>query len=106
MKKSIIIILALGFLTCEEKKTASTANLDEKKEVAEQKTERNLKPDGTPYSDKELENMGHTESMVLLYEVPTDTLETIGILVYDGFFTMDALGPLSVLNSMYPTKNF
>ncbi|MEM7484796.1 MAG: DJ-1/PfpI family protein [Bacteroidota bacterium] len=102
MKKTIFILLTLGLLACQEKNESSTAT--EKKEVAKQKKERNLKPDGTPYSDKELESMGHAESMAVLYEVPTDTLETIGILVYDGFFTMDALGPLSVLNSMYPTK--
>lgn len=35
---------------------------------------------------------------------PWDTVKTIGILLYDGFFTMDAMGPLSVLNSMYPTE--
>ncbi len=70
----------------------------------EAKVERNLKPDGTPYSDQELDAMSHDESMMVLYEVPRDTVRTIGVLLYDGFFTMDAMGPLSVLNSMYPTE--
>ncbi|MBS9462462.1 DJ-1/PfpI family protein [Flagellimonas sp. 389] len=102
MKNTIFILMTIVLLGCQEKKISSTALV--KEEITTQKKERNLKSDGTPYSDEELQNMGHAESMAVIYEAPTDTLETIGILVYDGFFTLDALGPLSVLNSMYPTK--
>ncbi|UII74500.1 DJ-1/PfpI family protein [Flagellimonas sp. HMM57] len=102
MKNTFFILMTIVLLGCQEKKLPSTVSV--KEEITTQKKERNIKPDGTPYSDEELQNMGHAESMAVIYEAPTDTLETIGILVYDGFFTLDALGPLSVLNSMYPTK--
>lgn len=102
MKNAIIIILAIGLLSCQEKETSSVTDTNEG--IAIEKKDRNLRSDGTAYSDEELATMGHTESMAVLYEVPTDTIEIIGILLYDGFFTMDAMGPLSVLNSMYPTK--
>lgn len=102
MKNAIIIILAIGLLSCQEKETSSVTDTNEG--IAIEKKDRNLRSDGTAYSDEELATMGHTESMAVLYEVPTDTIEIIGILLYNGFFTMDAMGPLSVLNSMYPTK--
>ncbi|UII78079.1 DJ-1/PfpI family protein [Flagellimonas sp. CMM7] len=102
MKNTIIIFLVIGLLSCQEKQTPSNTNAHEKAVVKKQ--DRNLKPDGTAYSNEELALMGHTESMAVLYEVPTDTIESIGILLYDGFFTMDAMGPLSVLNSMFPTE--
>lgn len=100
MKNIIIIVLTLGLLSCQEKQITSAQNEKE----ALTKKDRNLKPDGSAYSEEELNLMGHTESMALLYEVPTDTIKSIGFLLYDGFFTMDAMGPLSVLNSMSPVK--
>ncbi|MEM6540859.1 MAG: hypothetical protein AAF634_06830, partial [Bacteroidota bacterium] len=43
---------------------------------------RNLKPDGSPYTHAELQNMDHNKLMHILYEPPRDTILTIGILLY------------------------
>ncbi|QLG47255.1 DJ-1/PfpI family protein [Costertonia aggregata] len=78
--------------------------MDDTKETIPEK--RNVKPDGSKYTIKELENMTHDELMALTYEAPRDTIFTIGILLYDGYFSLDAMGPHSVFSSMYPAKTF
>ncbi len=72
----------------------------------EPKKARNLKPDGTVYTKEELEHLSHDELMMLMHEPVRDTITTIGILLYDGYFSLDAMGPHSVLSSMYPAKTF
>ncbi len=117
MKKLIsIVLITLFVLSC--KPSNQTDPIDQKnndqalaiKNKATKDTtatsikDYNLKSDGTPYSNAELDNMSHTELMMMIYEPPRDTIQTIGILLYDGYFTLDAMGPLSVLNQMSPTK--
>ena len=103
MKLIITFLLAVLILSCKDNQSSTEYN-EAKKETIVSTKNRNVKPDGSIYSDEELQAMGHAESMAVLYEVPKDTVKTIGFLLYDGFFTMDAMGPLSVLNSMYPTE--
>ncbi|MEM6541678.1 MAG: DJ-1/PfpI family protein, partial [Bacteroidota bacterium] len=66
----------------------------------------NLKPDVSQYTHAELQNMDHNKLMHILYEPPRDTILTIGILLYDGYFSLDAIGPHAVLSGMYPAKTF
>ncbi|PRX56608.1 DJ-1/PfpI family protein [Flagellimonas meridianipacifica] len=103
MKLLTTVLVAMLILSCKDHQVTTNTSEEKKEEMGSTKN-RNVKPDGSFYSDEELEAMGHAESMAILYEVPTDTVKTIGFLLYDGFFTMDAMGPLSVLNSMYPTE--
>ncbi|MEM9364134.1 MAG: hypothetical protein AAGA43_15945 [Bacteroidota bacterium] len=103
MKLLKILLVPILILSCKDHQPI-TESIGQKKEKIRSTKNRNVKPDGSLYSNEELKEMGHAEAMALLYEVPSDTVKTIGFLVYDGFFTMDAMGPLSVLNSMYPTQ--
>ncbi|MEM8926719.1 MAG: DJ-1/PfpI family protein [Bacteroidota bacterium] len=104
MKRILSLAIILVLSACKNEGTEKPVIKEDQKVEEVVKAERNLKSDGTPYSDKELDGMSHDESMMVLYEAPKDTVQTIGFLLYDGFFTMDAMGPLSVLNSMYPTE--
>ncbi len=74
--------------------------------VEHTKTARNLKSNGTAYTVEELERLSHTELMQLMYEPVRDTILTIGILLYDGYFSLDAMGPHAVWSGMYPAKTF
>ncbi len=72
--------------------------------VSETKEGYTLQPDSTPYTNSELEKMSHDELMTIFHQPPKDTIHTVGVLLYDGYYMLDAMGPLSVLNHMYPTK--
>lgn len=48
----------------------------------------------------------HDAVMDQMLGKPTVDIKTIGILVYDGFFTLDAVGPMSVLSELLGTKVF
>ncbi len=108
-----MLFIALIQISClqpnqTEKQNTDQSNISEHKtaihQVCETKEDYNLKPDGTPYTNAELKAMSHQELMTVFNEMPNDTIQTIGILLYDGYFMLDAMGPLSVLNHMYPTK--
>ncbi|MGB5821796.1 MAG: DJ-1/PfpI family protein [Saonia sp.] len=105
MKKIIYVACAtILVLSCQQPKT-TPPNTDNPLTIAEKKV-RNLKSDGSPYSEKELDALSHDKLMAIMYEAPRDTIKTIGILLYDGYFSLDAMGPHSVLSSMYPAKTF
>ncbi|MEM9142406.1 MAG: DJ-1/PfpI family protein [Bacteroidota bacterium] len=107
MKNTVVMgIACFLFLACgpgqkEQKSGTGVTAQSTMKEVI-----RNRKPDGTPYSNAELDILTHDELMLLMYQPPRDTISTIGILLYDGYFSLDALGPHAVLSSMYPAKTF
>jgi transcriptional regulator GlxA family with amidase domain len=44
--------------------------------------------------------------MTELFGEPRMEIKTIGILVYDGFFTLDAIGPMAVFSELMGTKVF
>ncbi|MEL6484123.1 MAG: hypothetical protein AAFP96_04665, partial [Bacteroidota bacterium] len=99
-------LLAMLYISCQQaqKETISThENLKEREPLSKN---RNVKSNGEPYSDEELANMSHSEAMALLHETPKDTITKIGYLLYDGFFALDAMGPLSVLNGIYPAEKY
>lgn len=48
----------------------------------------------------------HDEMMKRMFPEPTMDIKTIGILVYDGFFSLDAVGPMAVLSELMGTKVF
>ncbi len=105
----VTIFLTFSLLACKEQRlsnenTIETIEKETSASISEIKKDYNLKPDGTRYTNSELEAMSHEELMTVFYETPRDTIQTIGILLYDGYFMLDAMGPLSVLNHMFPTK--
>ncbi|WP_109300365.1 DJ-1/PfpI family protein [Aquimarina sp. AU474] len=107
-----ILLFATLLLSCKNHetdlykitKTSISKSETQNNQTALRNKDRNLKKDGTPYSSEELSKISHKELMATIYESPNDTIKTIGILLYDGYFMLDAMGPLSVLNHMYPTK--
>ncbi len=103
-----ILSLITCLASCSDKNTISPNGNTDQTVAPENRSPsvRNLKPDGTPYSLETLESMSHEKLMQLTYEPPRDTILTIGILLYDGYFSLDAMGPHSVLSSMYPAKTF
>ncbi|WP_298319401.1 DJ-1/PfpI family protein [uncultured Aquimarina sp.] len=111
MKKSYIsLFLIIIMIGCQQQNQSNDKNLNSI-DVSKSKTSqneisenRNLKLDETIYSKSELDAMSLQELMALIHEVPNDTIATIGILLYDGYFMLDAMGPLSVLNGMAYTK--
>ncbi|WP_109434533.1 DJ-1/PfpI family protein [Aquimarina sp. AU119] len=109
MKNSIyVLLMVLCMLSCKPSNQKDNGLTSKNETTIDTTTisikDYNVKPDGTPYSNSELNHMSHNELMMMVYEPPRDTIQTIGILLYDGYFTLDAMGPLSVLNHMSPTK--
>ncbi len=103
MKKVLItLFVILTSLSCKQNNTSEIK--DTTTPTSETKKDYNLKPDGSAYTEPELTSMSHQELMQVFHEVPRDTIQTIGILIYDGYFMLDAMGPMSVLSHMYPTK--
>ena len=105
MKKIILTLTISSLLTiaCKHKGTERPSSAKQQNTTEHV---RNLNPEGNPYSTDELEALSHDELMALSYETPKDTILSIGILLYDGYFSLDALGPHAVLSSMYPAKTF
>ncbi|TPN85224.1 DJ-1/PfpI family protein [Aquimarina algicola] len=111
MKKLIGIIgLFIIVIACKQTNT-NTKNTTEKQPTTTEKEEKAVtkqgyisKPNGTAYTTKELDTMSHDKLMMLMHEPPRDTIKTIGILIYDGYYMLDAMGPMSVLSHMWPTK--
>lgn len=108
MRYLLFALFCFYFLiSCEDRDTPKTIVTDIEKNIEKHpKTARNLKPDGSAYTHEELEGLPHAELMQLIHEPLRDTIGTIGILLYDGYFSLDAIGPHSVLSSMYPAKTF
>lgn len=50
--------------------------------------------------------LNHQKYMDDLFGDPKMDIKTIGILVYDGMFTLDAVGPMSVLSELMGTEVF
>jgi len=107
MKKILLsVFLAILVMACQHAQKKSTTTEKPVQQTEQTPKNRNLKPNGEPFSDEELANMSHDEAMAILREAPKDTINKIGYLLYDGFFTLDAMGPLSVLNSIYPAEKY
>ncbi|GAA4274941.1 DJ-1/PfpI family protein [Aquimarina gracilis] len=110
MKKLIFTFCLIAIsISCNQQKTPNkniVNDLDQKgitNQTPAIKKDYNLKADGSVYTDQELEAMSHDELIAVFREPPKDTVQTIGILLYDGYFMLDAMGPLSVLNHI-PAK--
>ena len=107
MKKILLsVFLATLAVACQQAQKKPTTTEKPVQETEQTPKNRNLKPNGEPFSDEELANMSHDKAMEILREAPKDTINKIGYLLYDGFFTLDAMGPLSVLNSIYPAEKY
>lgn len=48
----------------------------------------------------------HQEMMDILFTKPKEDIKTIGILLYDGYNTLDAMGPYHVLSELMGVKAF
>jgi transcriptional regulator GlxA family with amidase domain len=48
----------------------------------------------------------HTEKMAIIMKKPKISIKTIGIFVYDGYQTLDAMGPYEVLSGLMGVKVF
>jgi transcriptional regulator GlxA family with amidase domain len=62
--------------------------------------------DSTATEDEKLHItlLNHQKVMKEIYGEPLMEIKTIGILVYDGVFTLDAVGPMCVLSELMNTK--
>jgi transcriptional regulator GlxA family with amidase domain len=62
--------------------------------------------DSTAAEDEKLHItlLNHQKVMKEIYGEPLMEIKTIGILVYDGVFTLDAVGPMCVLSELMNTK--
>lgn len=92
MKQGLLILLTgmLAFASCQNNAKENTAT---KEMAASEKKGKKKKKN-------------HAE---LMQEVMMDkkmNIKTVGILVYDGFFTLDAVGPMSVLSELMGAKVF
>lgn len=82
MKKIIIVLLIIATVaSCKNKKTET-----EIKKVATTKT--------------------HAEQMTEMFPKPKVDIKTVGILLYDGYTTLDAMGPYQVFSEMMGTQVF
>jgi putative intracellular protease/amidase len=50
--------------------------------------------------------LNHNQVMTDIFGEPRMDIKTIGILVYDGFYTLDAIGPMAVFSELMGTKVF
>jgi putative intracellular protease/amidase len=48
----------------------------------------------------------HAATMAEIFQKPKVDIKTVGILLYDGYSTLDAMGPYSVFNELMGTKVF
>lgn len=51
-------------------------------------------------------NMSHAEQMTEMFPKPKVDIKTVGILLYDGYTTLDAMGPYQVFSEMMGTQVF
>lgn len=51
-------------------------------------------------------NKSHAELMTEMFPKPRVDIKTVGILLYDGYTTLDAMGPYQVFSEMMGTKVF
>jgi hypothetical protein len=51
-------------------------------------------------------NKSHAELMAEVFTKPKVDIKTVGILLYDGYTTLDAMGPYQVLSEMMGVKVF
>lgn len=72
---------------------------------ARPKSENDPKHDSTTGKMK-ITLLNHKRVMNELFGEPRMDIKTIGILVYDGFFTLDAIGPMSVFSELIGTDVF
>ena len=50
--------------------------------------------------------LNHNRVMTELFGEPKMEIKNIGILVYDGFYTLDAIGPMAVFSELMGTNVF
>ena len=62
--------------------------------------------DSTTVDTSKLTLLNHTKKMEELFGKPKMEIKKIGILVYDGMFLMDAIGPMTVLSELMGTEVF
>ena len=59
------------------------------------------------YAQTNIENANrHQEMMNIILQKPKTDIKTIGVLVYDGFNNLDAMGPFQILKQMSGAKTF
>ena len=59
------------------------------------------------YAQTNIENDNrHQEMMNIILQIPKTDIKTIGVLVYDGFNNLDAMGPFQILKQMSGAKTF
>lgn len=86
MRKSILGVLLL--LGCWQLSLAQTPNEKEEEEKEQSKLKR------------------HMEMMKIIMTKPKEDVKTIGVYVYDGFNTLDAVGPYQVLSELMKVNIF
>ncbi|MCS6822946.1 MAG: DJ-1/PfpI family protein [Cytophagaceae bacterium] len=64
---------------------------------------QNVSPDT---SQIKINLFNHKKVMNEIFGTPNMDIRTIGIFVYDGFFTLDAIGPMAVFSELMDTKVF
>ena len=60
----------------------------------------------TSAQDIRINPENHDQMMEQMFPEANMDIKTIGILVYDGFFSLDAVGPMAVLSELMGTKVF
>jgi putative intracellular protease/amidase len=86
MKKSILCVLLM--LSCLQLSLAQSPNEKEEEEKEQSKLKR------------------HMEMMKIIMTKPKEDIKTIGVYVYDGFNTLDAVGPYQVLSELMKVDIF
>lgn len=56
--------------------------------------------------DTKITEENHDQAMEQMFPEAAMDIKTIGILVYDGFFSLDAIGPMAVLSELMGTQVF
>jgi putative intracellular protease/amidase/YHS domain-containing protein len=59
-----------------------------------------------PENKKVIEAKSHAEMMAVMFPKPKIDIKTVGILLYDGYTTLDAMGPYQVLSEMMGVQVF
>ena len=75
MKKILLsVFLATLAVACQQAQKKPTTTEKPVQETEQTPKNRNLKPNGEPFSNEELANMSHDETMAILHEAPKDTI--------------------------------
>lgn len=98
MKKIIIALAMMIAVTACKNNTAVTKREDES--IAKSHDKNGAK------SHDESVAKGHDERMDEMFPTPKVNIRTVGVLLYDGYSTLDAIGPYNVLGELMGTNVF